>query len=407
MKQTLRAWLVMAVLSASGGIIFLLPFLQEAYYRPLMDALAIDNTQVGSLMSAFGVTAMLSYFPGGWLADRVSPRKLLSSSLLLTGASGLYFATFPPYAVCLAIHAFWGVVITLLFWGAMIRVTRDWAPAEDQGKAFGFLETGRGLAEVSSSMAVLALFGWLGAAVAGLSAVIVALSALTIGCGLLAWLVIEDEAGHARDGAVVVGLAEVMTVLRMPVVWLIALVILSAYCGMWGTARFTPYSTDVFGLSVMAAATISVAKIWLKPVAATIAGFVSDRAGIARSVAVLLAVLAASFAVFAFLPGRPGLLPAMLANVAVASTAVFALRGIYFALIEEGGVPMAVTGTAAGVISVIAYTPDIFMPLIGGMLIDTFPGSAGYRYFFLATAGICAVGLMAALSILRRVRRAG
>jgi predicted MFS family arabinose efflux permease len=66
----LRHWLIMLVLGFSGGIIFLLPYLKEIYYRPLADALGLSNTQVGLMMSAFGVTALISYFPGGWLADR-------------------------------------------------------------------------------------------------------------------------------------------------------------------------------------------------------------------------------------------------------------------------------------------------------------------------------------------------
>lgn len=107
-SEGVRRWLIMTVLSLSGGIIFLLPFLQEVYYKPLAEALALDNTEVGSLLSVFGVTAMLSYAPGGWLADRVSPRKLLTLSLLLTGGLGLYFASFPSYSISLAIHAIWG-----------------------------------------------------------------------------------------------------------------------------------------------------------------------------------------------------------------------------------------------------------------------------------------------------------
>jgi len=62
-------------------------------------------------------------------------------------------------------------------------------------------------------------------------------------------------------------------------------------------------------------------------------------------------------------------------------------------------VPIGVTATAAGVISAIAFTPDIFMPLLGGVLIDNFPGATGYRYFFLTTAGICGVGLATTLII--------
>ena len=43
----LRHWLIMAVLSFSGGIIFMLPFLQEVYYIPLAQALNLTNTHVG------------------------------------------------------------------------------------------------------------------------------------------------------------------------------------------------------------------------------------------------------------------------------------------------------------------------------------------------------------------------
>jgi sugar phosphate permease len=86
-----RRWLVMTVLSFSGGIIFLLPFLREIYYRPMAEALSLTNTELGVLMSVFGFTSMIAYFPGGWLADRVSPRKIMSTSLNQTGLAGVYF----------------------------------------------------------------------------------------------------------------------------------------------------------------------------------------------------------------------------------------------------------------------------------------------------------------------------
>ena len=92
----------------------------------------------------------------------------------------------------------------------------------------------------------------------------------------------------------------------------------------------------------------------------------------------------------------------MLVNAAIVSAAIFALRGIYFALLEEGGVDAAVTGTAAGVISAVGFTPDVFMPLLGGVLLDAYPGEDGYRYFYLAIAGLCAIGTLASWLIMRR-----
>ena len=106
-KENIRKWLVMTVLSVSAASIYLLPFLQEVYYKPLADALNLNNTQVGALMSIYGIFAMISYFPGGWVADKIAPRILISSSLIFTGLLGLFFATLPSFKISLAIHAIW------------------------------------------------------------------------------------------------------------------------------------------------------------------------------------------------------------------------------------------------------------------------------------------------------------
>ncbi len=396
-----RHWLIMVVLSFSGGIIFLLPFLFEVYYRSVADALGLTNTEMGILFSAFGVTSLIVYFPGGWLADRISPRKLMTSSLLTTGLGGLWFATLPTYEIVVAIHIFWGVSITLLFWGAMIRVTRNWAPPDQQGKAFGVLETLRGIGEASTHSVLLFVFAWLGSTEQALTVVITQLSLVIIALGVLSWFVIEDV---SRDGAsnnemASVTLRDIIAVLKMPVIWLIAIVVLCAYCAYWGSFTTTPYSSDIFMTTVAVAGVISVGRMWLKPIAALIAGFVADAFGIAVSVAVLFAVLVVCFSTIGLISPEPGKLPVVLINVAIVALAVFALRGIYFALLEEGGVPLAVTGTAGGIISAIGFTPDIFMPIFFGVITDSYPGADGYRYFYLVTSGFCAVGLVAAMTI--------
>jgi nitrate/nitrite transporter NarK len=325
--------------------------------------------------------------------------------LISTGLIGLYFATLPSYQISLIIHALWGITTTLLFWSAIVRVTRNWAPSNEQGRAFGILQMGRGVSDILMSMPILAVFGILGSSYFALSMVIVQISLLTIISGLIAWFVLEDEDGgeNSSVGTFNSGLREITTVLKLPVVWLIALVVLAAYSAYWGTYRFTSYSTDIFSLSVVAAGAISIGKMWMSPPSALLAGLISDKIGIAKSVAILFVVLIFSFIVFAFMPGIPSLLPVMIVNVAIASLAVFALRGIYFALLEEGGIPMIITGTATGFISMIGFTPDVFMPLIGGVLLDNLPSVEGYRIFFLIVAGICGLGLMAALMIYRIV----
>ena len=397
-----RRWLVMTILCLSGGIIYFLPFLGEVYYLPLQNALGLSKTQLGFLESVFGTTSLIFCFPGGWLADRVSPRKLISCSCISTGIAGFYFATFPSYGIALAIHAFWGVTITLTFWSAMIKATRSWAPASRQGRAFGILEGGRGAAEAVTSSMMLAVFAMLGSGKVALAWIIVLFSIMDILVGVLTWFVLEDSTRTSARERDRIRLPDVIKVLKMPVVWLISIVILSSYSAYWGLDFYTPYATEVFGMTVVFGGAIAVAKMWLKPLPAAAAGFLADRVGVSRTVAWSFVILIVSFAISAATPGNPNLIFMMLLNFAVASLAVFASRGVYFALLEEGNVPLVLTGTAVGTISVIGYTPDIFMPVLGGALLDRYPGAPGYRYVFLFMTGMCALGLLAALIIMRQ-----
>ncbi len=393
----------MACLCLSGGIIYLLPFLREVYYIPLQKALHLSNTQLGILMSVFGTAALISYFPGGWLADRVSSRKLITLSMLATGISGLYFASFPSYLLSIAVHAFWGVSCTLTFWGALIKATRNWAPSDEQGRAFGILESGRGIAELASSTALLAVFARLGSGKLALSWVIILFSIMDILIGIMAWFALEDSLGeNDADKKQKIGLTQIIMVLKMPVVWMISIVILAAYSAYWGSYYFTPYATDVFLMSVVFGGAVGVGKMWLKPLAALGAGFLADNIGISKTVSWSFGILIISFGVFIFTPGNPQLVLILVVNTAVASLAIFALRGIYYALLEEGGIPLIITGTVTGIVSVVGYTPDIFMPMLGGILLDRYPGGMGYRYFFTFIVILSILGLLSAFAIMHK-----
>ena len=84
------------------------------------------------------------------------------------------------------------------------------------------------------------------------------------------------------------------------------------------------------------------------------------------------------------------------ANLIVTVVGVYALRGLYSALLEQTRVPHALTGTAVGVISLVGYTPDIFYNMIAGRLLDATPGIGGHQNTFLLLSGLATVGLAAA-----------
>ncbi len=128
-------------------------------FRPtLLDVFDITNLQLGTAFAFYGVVAMVAYLPGGPIADRFSARKMMTIALLVSALGGIYYATVPGIAGLKVLFAFWGLTTILLFWAAMIRATREWGGDEDQGKAFGILDGGRGLLAAVLASATVAVF---------------------------------------------------------------------------------------------------------------------------------------------------------------------------------------------------------------------------------------------------------
>jgi sugar phosphate permease len=400
-------WLTMALLCLSGSIIFWMPFLSEIYYVPMQNAFGFTKTQMGVLSSTFGLMSLLGYFPGGWLADRVSPRKLISIALTITAASGFVFATIPSFEVCLALFGFWGVSTAFVFWSAMIKATRNWGGKDEQGRAFGALEGGRNFTDLATATVFLAIFAYRGSDDAALSEIILIISILPLILAMLVWTTMKDGKApqeKATGESLTPNMAGMIEVLKLPVVWLISIIIMTAYSGLWGAIYFTPYATEVFELGVVWGGAIGVGKYWLAAIAAIIAGFIADKIGAAKAVLGCFVLMTAGFLVFGLIPGAPGLVPLLIFNVAVISCAVYALRGIYFSLLEQGCIPIAVTGTATGIISVIGYTPDVFVPVLAGVILDANPGAEGYQNLFLFISALSFLGLIAAYAVYRKIQ---
>ena len=72
----------------------------------------------------------------------------------------------------------------------------------------------------------------------------------------------------------------------------------------------------------------------------------------------------------------------------------YAVRGIYWATLESCDVPDRTKGLAIGAISLVGYSPDIYLPLLNGYLLEVLPGKTGYNVYFL---------LISAMGCLRKI----
>ena len=407
--ETRTRILTMFALVFAGEMMYSLPFHILRFFRPtVLEVFDFSNANLGDIFAPYGITAMICYFPGGILADRFSARKLMSISLVVTAAGGLYLMTLPGILGMSILYAFWGVTSVLLFWCALIRATRAWGGQLAQGRGFGLLDGGRGLiAALFASGGVLLFSLRIGAdpaladptdRAAALQAVILFYTAATLAAAAAVWWLIPEPPAAARARRPQTW-TNVRKVLGIRAVWLQAIIVICAYCGFKGLDNYSLYYYEVLGMNETDAAGFAAATGYLRPGGAILAGIVGDRFGIAWTTTALFASLAACWAVLGILGTSPELALILYANLIVTVFGVYALRGLYFALMEQTHVPHALTGTAVGAISLVGYTPDIFYAMIAGRLLDATPGIGGHQNTFLLLSGLATVGLFTAAKL--------
>ncbi len=406
--------MIIVALIAAGEAVFLLPFVLARVFRPtLLDVFGITNLQLGTAFSFYGIVAMAAYFAGGPLADRFSARRLMSAALLATGLGGVALAGIPSPKGMNTLWAIWGLTTILLFWAAMLRATREWGGVSAQGRAYGLLDGGRGLLAAIIASATVVVFAALlptDAASAtpeqradAFRVVIWVFTGLTLSIALFVWLVVPDIAPQDdREHRPKLSLDGLRGSFRMPTVWLQAVIVVCAYVGYKATDDFSLLAHDALGFDDVASAGIGTLSFWTRAVVAVGAGYLADRVDSSRVIVWGFAIHVVGSVLIASGMLIPGVVWMLISTMVATSVGFYAVRGVYFALLAEGRVPLAFTGSAIGVVSLVGFTPDVFMGPLMGVLLDNAPGVPGHQHFFWVVAAFGVVGLIAAI-IFRRV----
>jgi sugar phosphate permease len=416
-SATLARFVTMFTLIVAGEVVFFLPFVLPRVFRPtLLDVFEITNFELGVAFSIYGVVAMIAYAPSGPLADRFLPRTLMAIALAGTSLGGFIATTLPSLDGLKTLYGFWGLTTILLFWAPLIRATRHWGGQQLPGRAFGLLDGGRGLiAALIASLSVYLFAALMPAEVQTASPqqradafrqVILLFSVVTLAAAVLVWFALPRERNAEAERtsetrADTTLRSRFWLVLRMPTVWLQAAIVVCAYVAYKGLDDVSLYAQVVLGFDEVQAAGVGTVSLWVRPFAAIAAGVLADRFGVVRMTAISFAMIVAGAVLLALGWIQPGRFAIFLATLIPTSAAIFALRGLYFAIMEEGRVPIHATGSAVGIVSVIGYTPDVFMGPLMGYLLDRTPGPAGHQHLFWVIAGFGCVGF-AATRLFRR-----
>lgn len=387
-----------ALILLAAGAIYPLLYLRQNFEPTILSSFGITAEELGDLYSILGVIYVMTYLPSGWLADKVSPRHLITFSLAAVGVLGLWFSTFPSKEALAYIFGGWGVAAGLTFWSALIKSVKMLAKENEQGHFFGILDGGRGLVEAILATIAVGVFAWLidgGTSCSlALEKVIYIYAFTCIAISVLIYLFLDKEKSSVDKKESGGHLIEHMkTLLSIPQVWMMAVIIFCGYQLFWATYSFSAYLQEGYDVTAVGAGVITVTKLWMRPIGGIGGGFLADR--YSKETVLGLAMLFSSLALLC-LTVFPKLntIYFLLGLVLVLGILTYAIRGLYWSLLDACKVPTHIVGLAIGFISVVGYLPDIFLPMINATIAKQYPGILSYQLYFVYIA-VC--GLLGAV----------
>ncbi len=195
--------------------------------------------------------------------------------------------------------------------------------------------------------------------------------------------------------------------MKNPQLALLSAIVFCGYQVFWSTYSFSAYLHEKeIGLSVVLAGFITTLKLWMRPIGGIGGGFLGDR--FSKTTVLIVALFSASAALI-LLMAAPGISSHVLVAVLVLFIGVmtYAIRGLYWSLLDQCKVPAETMGLAIGLVSVVGYSPDAVLPLINGYLTQNYPGVYGYQLYFGYIAFMSALGGVAAIMFKLRLRKLG
>ena len=388
------------ILGCGSNAIFYILFCRGSYYDAFTEAFTVTNTQF-SLMSTVALTiSMLTYFIGGILADKVRPRMLVTVSFIVTGLCNFFLGLFPDYGITLLLYAIMGASTTLTFWGAFLKLTRQFGrKVGSESKSFGVMEGTRSVFAIVAATFAVFMFSQFNNTVSGLRFVMWMYAALLIVFGILAFFAFKDDEDTADD---VINTENPFKMLvkciKDPNIWLIGFMAMGGYTvGSVIGSYLGTFGTSCFGITVAVAAYVGLLNQWCKPVGNFSVGFFGDKFGPSKVILFINICLTIIALIFVFIPKSPAMVAAFLAIIIVEITITGAFRGQMYAPMRECRVPMSLSGSAIGFYATLIYATDAILPLFIGPWLDNLSVDAAWSRIFMMLVVFGVIGIVASV----------
>ena len=312
--------------------------------------------------------------------------------------------TYPSYLVLQLLYAYWGFTTVFLFWAPMIKATTIIGGDKKQGKTFSFLDAGRGL--VASSIGVIGVIIFSLVMVNDISAasiedkkeafkyVIGVSSAIVFFIGVIVYYSLRID---SSKGYMIGNLVEMKKLFKSKSVIYIGLIILCAYMGYKITDIYSLYASEVMMYDDIQSAKVGAYQQYLRPIVCLIIAFYTDKTGNINNIIYGFIIMLVGAILFASGLITSSLNSLFILSLMIVATGTYAIRGLYFSILRDGKIPILLSGTAIGIVSIIGYSPDIFATPLYGYLLDTYPGISGHQFVYLVLTLFSLIGIYVSL----------
>ncbi len=408
---TKKKWAIFSLLTLCGGTIYKLPSLKDAFYIPMQEFFHLTNGQIGNAMSVNSFVTTIGFFLSIYFADKLPRKYTMSFSLIATGLLGIYLSTMPGYWGILLVWALFGVTCDMLNWPVLLKSISMLGDSSQQGRLFGFFETGRGVVDTVVAFSALGLFAYYGSGLLGFKAGIWFYSGIAILVGIFIPLVLNDS-----DDKPLVAHADkpkndsnkMSSILKNKTVWMIAFNVFFVYAVYCGLTFFIPFLKNIYALPIALVGAYGIINQYcLKMTGGPIGGLISDK--ILKSPSKYLCysfiVSVAVLVLLIILPHEQ--MPVYLGMVCTLGfgAIVFTQRAVFFAPIGEAKIGEESTGAAMALGSFIGYAPAMFCFSLYGHILDSNPGMLGYKIVFGIMACFAFCGAIVSVALIKNINK--
>lgn len=401
-RERVATYAQVMIIALAASVIYSAPYLRQLFKTSLLEAFSLTEAQLGNLSSTYALSCLICYIPGGWLADRVEARKLLVIALFASAASYAWYATIPSYEELLVIYASWGVIGVGILWAAMFKQVRLLGGGDEQGRLFGSLEGARGLFEAILLTVGSFIFGLFATRELGMINVIVLYTVCSAILGVVLMFWKPKIAAESPADRETIRWSDLLIIVRQPSIWLLCIILSALYHVFWATIEFPSFAeTGGFEMTLAAATALGAAKLWMRFPGGILAGVVGDRIGNPLTMIWLFTLSIVACLYLALMPTTPDWAWTLWVFIFPFALLAYGLRGVFWALLYNCPIPTRVLGTAIGVVSIIGYSPDAYVPQVAAWLHTNYDTTSAYQGFFAYVAAVSAVGMIASWALYR------